>query len=187
MLKMQIQVLPAPSRSFLWNPTAHIDVLSNFYNICSQLHYLRSSNHLSNMFIYINNMDPKINKWFASRTLLTPESLRKYSVYFHSQFLSFDCPGCWLHSQIRSWLLLGVNQLLKMQRLRNQKTGKEELGEPACQQAVSGWGGRTEAPGNHQRDSRTGLRAPGTSYRKVRGRNALNLNPDYNLTAIFLI
>lgn len=74
-----------------------------------------------------------------------------------------------------------------MQRLRNQKTRKEELGEPARQQAVSGWGDRTEAPANHQRDSRTGPRAPGTSYRKVRGRNALSLNPDYNLTAMFLI
>lgn len=61
-----------------------------------------------------------------------------------------------------------------MQGLRNQKTGKEELEEPAHQQAVSGWGSTTEAPANHQRDSRTGLRAPETSNRKVRGGNALN-------------
>ena len=74
-----------------------------------------------------------------------PESPRKCQVYFHSQFLPFGCPGSWLHSQIRSWLLLRVNQLLKMQRLRSQRTGKEELEERASlsriQQAVTGGGG----------------------------------------------
>lgn len=106
---------------------------------------------------------------------------------------AFGCSGSWLHSQIRSWLLLGVNQLLKMQRLRSQKTGKEELEESASlsasQQAVSGrgWGRQNRTTANHQRDSREDPRTSGTSCRKVRGGTVPNLNPAYNLTTILLI
>lgn len=48
-------------------------------------------------------------------------------------------------------------------------------------------GGRTEAPANHQTDSRVDRRTFGTSCREFRGGTVPKLNPDYNLTVILFI
>lgn len=129
---------------------------------------------------YIYNIGHKINRWFAFITLLTSQSpWGRTRFIFTAQFLPFDCPGSWLHSQIRSWLLLGVKQLLKRQR-HSQKTGKEELKEwaslSASQQAKSGEENRSS-----WQPRQSGPQTWGTSCREVSGGTVPDLDRDGNL------
>lgn len=85
-----------------------------------------------------------------------PDDVAKHSVFrampdLFSRCLCIGYPGCWLCSQLRSGLLLRVNQLLKTQRPGKQKIGKNEPVLSPTDQLCAAEGDRVVAPATDPR------------------------------------
>lgn len=84
----------------------------------------------------ISKIMTQINEQSASWCCVSIAVFRARLELFHS-FSAFGCLGCWLPSQLKSGFLQGVNQLVKTQRPRNQRTGKKARMIQRCHQLRS--------------------------------------------------